>query len=248
MTVLMCANSAQAQTVADCTKYKKFQTQTEVNFEVIDPLFVTEYSLAKLGEKREKYFYEWRKSGEDSFWIADDENMGGYFMAGLGASIDFALKAMPYEGQPHLMCVYIEKIRVDFLYSGTVFLDRYYDTPECAAEKQQALAFMNKRYVMGHGVVDEKQVALNKDFPSIIEKLEHNAIAVEAVESKIEQIKTALENGAVKYPLMIQEEIEKRSLDLKEDTGIAGRWSACSALAHPQSATPSSAVGPPVPQ
>lgn len=241
---LICVRVAQAQDVADCNKQKNFTTKTEINFEVASPIIVMEYSQAQLGEKRESYFYQWRHSGEDSFWIADDVAMGGYFMAGLGTKIDFAVKVVPYEGQPHLRCVYIEKLRINFEYAGTTFLDNAYAAPACAAVKEQTLSFMNKRYVMAHGVVDEKQVALHNELPEIIAKLERNAVQEDAAENKVEQVKAALENASADYPEIMQAEIEERNAAIAEDSGIAGRWAVCRGQAVPSAIVP--AAGTPV--
>lgn len=213
--------------VADCAKHKNFTSDTQVNMAMNDISVVTQHSMAELNQKREDYFYFWRKGDESSFWISDDKDMGAYFMSGLGADINFALKSQPYVGQDDLMCVYIERLRFDFYVSGTALMDKAYDAYECRAEKEQALAFMDERFAASFGVVNEKQANLQKELSDIIIKLERTPVSRDRLEQKIESMKQFLNKLAEGYPQSMQEDIDARNAALAKDAGLGTRWNAC---------------------
>lgn len=224
---VFCPFAVRADDSLSCEKFKTFQTQTEVIFHIseVDP--IVEFSLAELGRMRERYFYVQRHAGENTFWIADHENMGGYFMAGYGTKIEYGLKVIPYPEMPMLSCVLVEKMQVIFEYTGTIFLDKNYDLPECAAVKVDAMSLMNDRYAMVHGIIDEKQLKLRNEMPEIISKLEKIPIETDKVKQRVEEIESIFVKASMNYPKLIEDDIYTKNVNLAGDEAVAAKWVAC---------------------
>lgn len=222
---LVYAFPALAQGDANCTNYKKFTTQPEIIFTDTPLQIITDFTPAQLQEKRESYFYGWRKSGENSFWIADDTDVGGYFMSGIGIAGDYALQEVPHPNNAGQKCVYIERLWMNIFFSATVFWDQAYAVGACAGNRSEADGFMAQRYEAAHNAVVEQRAALEAGLSDFIKGLEDAPVLDK--ETRAAQVQEALSRFAGRYEEAVQQEIDVGNAEISKESAFVARYAAC---------------------